>query len=152
MPQEFYPEDEVAKIIQLAAQHQVTGGMNRDALLRSAAEVGISPEAIAAAERQVAAQKADGGLAQEFRKRRRIEFAELLITLGSVSGFLAGIWFVADRDEIFWPIFPIMVFMMAAAIRAPSHLMTESSGYERAFARWKARRLRRKLRELEQDL
>ena len=50
MPQGFYDEEEADAILRLAAQKPMVGGMSRERLLATAAELGISEQAVAEAE------------------------------------------------------------------------------------------------------
>ena len=140
MPQEFFQEDEAEAILRLAANRGVSGGMSREALMRLAGEVGISPEAVEDAERLLAGQHADAALAEEFRRKQRVDFSELIGARVTVSAILVVVWWFAGHTHFFWPAIPILVILVGVVGDIPKHLFVKSSAYQLAFAKWKAKR------------
>ena len=145
MPQEFYEEDEAEAILRLAARRGATGGMSREALMRIAGEVGISPEAVDEAERQLTGQQENANLAIEFRRSQRVDFVERLGTYAATSAFMVGIWFFTGRG-FFWPAFVIRAMGIGVVTEIPKYLFVGGSAYQLAFTKWKAKRERKALR------
>lgn len=146
MPQEFYQEDEAEAILRLAARRGETGGMSREALLRVAGEVGISPEAVEEAERQLTGQREDVNLAAEFRRKQRVDFAEHTASYIGTCALVTGIWFFIGHHGFFWP--GIVILAMGASIikDVPSHFFPGGSAYQQEFIKWKAKRERKALK------
>jgi hypothetical protein len=145
MPQEFYQEDEAEAILRLAARRGATGGMSREALMRVAGEVGISPEDVEQAERQLASQQEDIGLAEEFRKRQRVDFVERLASYIGTSAFMTGIWWFTGHPSFFWPAFVMLAMGIGFVTDIPRYLFVGGSSYQRAFVKWKVKRARKAL-------
>jgi hypothetical protein len=146
MPQDFYQEDEAEAILRLAARRGVTGGMSRDALLRVAGEVGISPDAVEEAERQLAGQRADVELAAEFRRKQRVDYSERLASFIGTGALLTGIWYFIGHSLFFWPGI-VMVVMAGSLVKDfPEHFFSNGSSYQQAFAKWKVKRDRKALK------
>ena len=87
MSQRFYDEEEAEAILGLAAQKSSTGGMSRECLLATAAEIGISAEAVEEAERTIQARKADQGLRAEYARHSRQELMGSCLLYTSTASF-----------------------------------------------------------------
>lgn len=141
MPQEFYQEDEAAQILRLAAQQQVVGGVDRDTLLQTAAEVGIPASAVEAAERQFALNREDLSLSLEFKRRQRVDFFESIATFVGVNSLMVAIWYFTGRIFLFWPAFVMLAMGIGVITSIPEHFMPAGSSYQKAYAKWKKKRL-----------
>lgn len=107
--QEFYSEDDAQEILRLAARTPQPGGMSRDQMASVASELGISPEALAAAElefrnQQQARLEASAEAEQKrlFQRKRVGDFIGHLVTYVSVNAFLIFIW-SRSAGSSFWP-------------------------------------------------
>ena len=113
----FYDEREAEEILQLAARDSLgSGAMTRERLVATAAELGISEDAILRAEQQLAVQKEEEALKQKeavdfkrykaYRRRR---------ALSSISGWfstsivLVGIDLLTSH-QITWSIWPVGIW------------------------------------------
>jgi len=111
--QSFYEESDAQEILRLAAQSS-TGKMTHDQLVQAAAELGISPEAVADAEaRHLAAKhekealENDQRLREIYRRERRSEvFSRLLSIIGPLAFMGLILWFAFSHGgELWWLIF-----------------------------------------------
>ncbi len=116
--------------------------MDRERLLSMASELGITPEAVERAEKQLASQKgaeaakvAEEKDRKEFREHRRRETWNALGSFFSVNGLMIGIWWFTGAGY-FWPMW--VIFGMGFA-----PLSQLNRGSERDFQRWRKRRDRR---------
>jgi len=76
-----YNESEAQEILRRAANLQTSGAMSKDEMIRAAAELGISPEAVELAEQQYQESRANDELKLQYRSKRRGEFTESFKTL-----------------------------------------------------------------------
>lgn len=142
MPQEFYNQEQAEEILRLAAHRDLSGGVTRDALLRMAGEVGLSPEAVAAAEQEYVDRTQDASLERQFAARQRSEYWSKILAYIGTNGMLVGIWWLTGHG-FFWPGFIVLFMAIELVESIPAHFMTASGGYRKAFLKWKARRERR---------
>ena len=95
-----YSDEDIRQILNLAASRQDGQGMSSDLLRRSAAELGISEEHLAAAEEEYRAQKERISARAKFEAKRKEEFFRSLGTFVIVNCVLAYLCF-RDRDTWF---------------------------------------------------
>lgn len=138
MPQEFYNEEEAEQILRLATQQSVTGGLSREALLRTAAEVGLTEAQVVAAEAQLREATDQQSLAERFRLRQRAKFVQEVLSFVGVNAFMFGIWWMGGRGY-FWPGWVLVAMGVGALDEIPKRLIPASSSYQKSFARWKAK-------------
>ena len=135
MSQRFYDEEEAEAILGLAAQKSSTGGMSRECLLATAAEIGISAEAVEEAERTIQARKADQGLRAEYARHSRQEL------MGSLSSLMVGGAAVVGIDlyttgRITWSGWILLFLGFAVVTNLAKVLFKTSSNSEAEFERW----------------
>lgn len=136
--QRFYEEHEAEQILNLAAtiSHSL-GKMSRQGLLDTAAELGISPDAVEAAEKQIAAQRLDDQLRSEFHANRRAQFTSYLLPY-VIFNFAFVILCIGHQ---FWAFWPILAWAIGLAAQARALLFRGSSAYQRRYVVWKAIRM-----------
>lgn len=147
--QRFYDDDEANAILRLAAQEgATTTGVDRNKLFDMAAELGISPEAVARAEQQVekqrlidAAAAEEGQLRAAYQRKRRDDFWSNLAGFLGFNAMLIGIWFFTGRDY-FWPGW-VLAFWGAAVIGDLFKTFAIKADFEQGFERYKRKRQRR---------
>lgn len=152
MSNRFYEEEEAHEILRRAAGNvpgsSSSSGISRDNLLRTAAELGISPEDLEAAERQVRIDRNRATLFAEFTRERRRAFSTSLATYLIVNAFLlavdlltgGGLWF-------YWPLLGWGIGMATEAFRT---FGPDSKIDGPAFKRWVTKRRKRERRDQEE--
>lgn len=141
-----YNDNDAEEILRIASREASAGGMSRDRLVETAAELGISPEAVAKAEEQLVLKREadrvrleDEELRKQFEKERRGAFmTDLWSYLGTNAG-LIGIWYMTGA-RYFWPGWVIICWGIAVVTDA---LQTFFNNDETKFQRWKKRRHRK---------
>ncbi|HWD39767.1 MAG TPA: 2TM domain-containing protein [Fimbriimonas sp.] len=146
MSQKFYEEEEADAILRLAAQRTGAGGMTREKLLSTAAELGITPEAVEQAERDIRRQSQEGGLRKEFERGIRSEFYADLTSYVLVNGFLCAINYLTAHS-INWAIWPILGWGLGLAFHVKEAFFKGSQEHEAEFQKWLAKRKSRELAE-----
>ena len=142
---QFYNEEEAQEILRIAAGLPSSGsdsdGISRQTLLQTAQELGISPEALAAAEEKVGAERRDRELYAEFISKRRHSFYVSL----SRYIFVNTILIVIDvtNGGSYWFYWPLLGWGIGMAREAISTFGPESSRNGSAFQSWLKRRRRR---------
>ncbi len=150
--QTFYDEDEAETILRLAARHSgLEGGMTRERLLATAEELGISPAAVEAAEREIRGAREVDALRKEYEAEvRRGHWSEVSSWLrGSVVLF--GINLIIEGFQLgpladFWCVWPIGIWGFVLVGRMIERAVTHRVAGEERFQQWRARRERRKAR------
>jgi len=138
--QSFYEEDEAEQILNLAASmSSQIGKMSHDRLLETAAELGISREAVEAAERQVTIDRKDKALRKEFDDRQRRELIGHLTSYLVVNAFLLFINLRTTPWHI-WAIWPMLGWGIGLVAHANAALFKSSESYRGEFDRWRERR------------
>ncbi len=90
--QQFYEEDDAEQILRMAASmSSPMGSMSRDRLMATAAELGITPEAVEQAEQQLRSQRAIESERAEFDALKKREFFGHLISYVLVNLFLVAV-------------------------------------------------------------
>lgn len=145
--QRFYEEGDAEEILRMASRESVTGGMSRDRLLETAAELGISPEAVQRAEEQLQKKREadritdeENALRKEFRQSRRRSFWNDFVSYIGTNAALVGVWWFTGHGH-FWPGWVLGFWGI--------HLVTEffetflNGNDEAKFRRWLRRRNRK---------
>lgn len=136
---EFYQEEEVDEILRIAAKSPLSGGMSRERLMATAAELGISEQAVLEAEEQMRGQRREEIEKREFEKHELHELASALISYVSVNLFLVGIWYFTGR-HYFWPIWPILGWGFAIVNDVVETFVP--SERKKQFEKWQKKRRR----------
>jgi len=146
--QQFYEEDEAEQILRLAASltSPADGAMSRERLLATAAELGISPEAVEMAERQLAGQRSHNADRAEFDAIQRREFYGHLLTYLLVNGFLVVINLFTSSGY-FWAMWPILGWGLGLAFHVVETFFKNSDSYREEFEKWQVKRNRRAERQ-----
>lgn len=138
--QRFYEEGEAEEILRRAAAHSPYGVIDRDQLLSMGSELGISEQAIANAEAQLAREKADKAVAnaekaerQEYLRWRRTHFWSELSSYLTACVVMSGIWFFTGKGY-FWPGWIIGIGAVVTVTNFFGEVLAFS---ERDFQRWR---------------
>lgn len=144
--QQFYEDNEAEEILRLAARDASAGGMSRDRLIQTAAELGITPEAVERAERQVAAKKVadqiqseEVELRKQFKQERRRGFMNDLASYAGSNLLMVGIWWMSGHGY-FWPGWVLLAWGIGLISDFFSTFFSRDE--EKKFRRWLRRRSR----------
>ena len=129
-----YSERDVQEILKLAAQRQESSAMTSDLLRRSAAELGISEEHLAAAEAEYRANVEKFEAMQAFNSERRNSFFVSLVPFLAVNAFLA---FLSLRDGKWWFVY-VLAFWGLSLLKDATRAFGPHR--EEEFAKWQADR------------
>jgi hypothetical protein len=146
--QQFYNDNEAEEILRIANRESLSGGMTKEKLIQTAAELGISPEAVERAEQQLVLKRETDRVAQEdellrqqFKKERRASFFNDLLSYIGTNAFMVGIWWFTGHGY-FWPMWVMLAWGIGIASDfASTYLANDNAKFER----WKRRRERRAL-------
>lgn len=141
---EFYSEEEVQAILRLASQPNTQRQTSRDQLYQMANELGLSPDAVAHAESQLAGVRKQEEMKareaeerEEYRRQVRSGIRGHLASYIGVNLGLIGIWAATTSPPThdFWPIFP----MLGWGIGVVAHLgsVVGKSAFEEGFQKWR---------------
>jgi hypothetical protein len=139
MPQQYYEEDDAEAILRLAAQKTTVGGMSRERLLETAAELGISEEAVRDAERSILENKAENGVRAEFDAHIKREFwTHFSSYLGTIA-FMVAINLITSPHN-FWAIWIIVPWGIGVAAHFSGAFLRGSSEYGENYEKWKLKK------------
>ena len=143
-----YNEQEAEEILKLAAREASAGGMSRQKLLETAAELGISPETVSRAEEQVRLKREverneeeDRELRKQFIAEQRSNFVKDFWSYIGVNAGLVGIWFMTG-SSYFWPAWVLICWGMGLLV---DFFTTYLSKDEAKYQRWRRRRFRKSM-------
>ncbi len=141
-----YSEQDAEEILRIASRDAGMGGMTRDRLVETAAELGIPPEAITKAEEQLVlkreaerVEQEDTELRKQFERERRGNFMADLYSYIGVNAGLIGIWWMTPTNY-FWPKWVLLCWGIGVVT---DFIATFLNKDETKFQRWKRRRHRK---------
>jgi hypothetical protein len=136
--QQFYEEEEAEQILKLAASKSAVapGAMSRDRLLATAAELGISPDAVAEAEHEYRASAREANEQAEFEASEKRDFFGHVVSYLIVSTVL-GIVYGGGG----WSLAFIVGWGAGVLFHAIATFIRSSRRYRDNFAKWKSRRI-----------
>ncbi len=140
-------DDDMEAILRLAALKTSTTDVGaRERMLAAAAELGISPEALADAEREYMGRKKEEVLIEEYRESRLIGWRSHLISYLCVNTALILLNLVATPGR-WWFIFPLIGWGIGMAIHTGVTLSKSIDPLDDDFIEWRRKRekVRRKL-------
>jgi len=138
-----YSEKEAQEILRRAAAVQTTGFMSRDELLRAAAELGITPEAVLEGEKQYQEAREAEDLLSRYRAKRKAEFLESIKSV--VVIFIIALLAVNWHHSWFWIAAVIFAMSFANAIKETMRYFFQSKDTnDKGFQEYKAKEARRK--------
>lgn len=130
----YFDEKEAEEILRLASRKEnPLGGISRNELERSAAELGISPEALREAELQIAEQRQEADDRKKFRQYQRGEILSDFGKFMAVGGFLIFLDLFKDGrlSWAFWPVGIWGMVMLGSMLQA-----LIGTNREKEFERW----------------
>jgi hypothetical protein len=146
MSDRHYNDQDAEEILRLASREVATGSMTKEKLLQTAAELGISPEAVERAEKQLVMKKEadriqdeDKVLRKQYQQEKKNSFMGDFFSYLGVNAFLIGIWWFTGA-HYFWPKWVLFGWGLAVV----GDFVTTFFGEDEAkFQRWKKRRTRK---------
>ncbi len=141
--QRFYNDDEAEQILRVAASMSTNDGrLSYEKLIDTAAELGISPDAVEKAERQVMAQRQEQQLQAEFERAQKHVFFGHLVSFLSVNAGLIVLNLLTSPHHLwfFWAFFGWGVGLFG---HARGVFVRSSDSYREEFEKWKAARASR---------
>jgi hypothetical protein len=145
---QHYNDQDAEEILRIASRESAASGMSRDTLMKTAEELGISPDAVARAEEQLVMkrqadriQEEDKELRKQFEDERRGKFMADLWSYFGVNAGLIGIWWFTGHGY-FWPAWVLFCWGIGVAADFASTFLAKD---EAKFQRWKRRRQRKSI-------
>lgn len=129
-------EAEATKAILIKAQQKSGSTVNRESLLRAAAEMGISASAVAKAEAEYRIQQQDREIRAQYLQLRRASAYNVMWSWGGTFAFFTVIYLLTGPGQLFWPAFPIIGWGIWALPFIISHLK-DSPQVDAQFENWK---------------
>ncbi len=138
-----YSEQEAQEILRRAATLQTSGAMSSEEMIRAAAEVGISREALEQAEAELVSDRLNKELLSEFQRQERQKFFS---DMGGTIAFMAFLAFIFQHDlsSPRWLLLGTAFFVWKLISHGSKHLFTGSDSWQRRYQTWKAAELRRR--------
>jgi hypothetical protein len=139
MPESLYSDDDAEEILKLASRRSMDGTVTRQKLLETAAELGISPEAVEEAEQALQQNREETAFRSEFDRRRRTGFLNELVGAVLTCTFLAFVnYFTEGRlDWVFW----VILGLGFKVAKTGWEVFGESGDdYDKAFRKWKIKK------------
>jgi hypothetical protein len=137
--QEFYNEEEAEQILRLAASRSAPGGMSRERLLEVADELGITPEAVAEAERLHRGKATEEQEYRLFLKEQKSGFYGHLVSYLIVNAFLFAINVITSPGNL-WFMYPMLGWGIGIAFHAAATFLRGNSIHSEAFRDWQRER------------
>ena len=135
-----YSEDEANAIIHRAIERHHQGGeMSRDQLVAMAVELGISPDTLLKAEKDVLAQRDDADARIAFQKERKREFKGHLASYLGVNLFLL-LLNVLTSPGAWWFFYPLLGWGLGVFFHGLSVMNPDSECNQQKYLTWLAKR------------
>jgi hypothetical protein len=132
-----YSEQEAEAILRIASELSVNGPeITRTRLLETAAELGISPEAVEQAERRYAEEKQMMADRLEYIRSVKGAFVSHLTSFVIINLFLIGINFATGIHE-FWAIYPLLIWGIGMAFHAFGCYRSIRNSESDEFVKWR---------------
>jgi ribosomal protein L7/L12 len=145
----YYTDQEAQEILRLAARRdQADGGMSRERLIQAAAEMGIEPAAILAAESEVRAREEKNSLRKQYLEAKKRKFFGSTSSLVGTSIMLFGINYLTSGFHglwSMWAIWPCGFMALGAAKEGWEFVTSRSAMGDEEFERWCAKNRRKQL-------
>ncbi len=132
---DFQKEAEATQAILSRAQQMSGTTINRDNLLRTAAELGISASAVAKAETEYRQQEQQKQMRSQFFKEQRHQYFSKWLSVFSLAFLMTGIWFLSGRGN-YWPFWVFMwpaIFVISRGFK----LIHDGPHLDESFEKWK---------------
>ena len=147
----FYDEDEAEQILKLASKKMSgIGSISGDELVRTASELGITPDALQEAEEEFERTRTEQQSRQNFDRYTRKEFLSHLVFYLVINGALMALDLRSD-GKLGWSYYPLILWGIGILAQAWSTFARSSEDYEKEFRSWRRRQDRKSLKEGSDD-
>ncbi len=134
-----YRQDDGEEILRRAIAIDAMQGHNKEVLLKTAEELGISKEAVEQAEREYFTQQKEQGELAEFIRHQRRGFYSHLWSYVVVNSFLVCMDFFSN-GRLEWAYWPVFGWGIGMAFHALSVFNTQSEDFQKEFEQWREQR------------
>ncbi len=143
---DFYSEEQVQQILQKALARRASKGdmLTREQVREIAAELGVSAEEFALAERDYLEGQAVDRERQEFDRYKQRRWRDGVLKYAIVNAFLVGINFLS-AGRIDWAIYPILGWGLGIALDTWVTFQRDSEEYRKQFEKWQNSKRRAEL-------
>lgn len=118
-----------------------------EVMRRTAAELGLSEEAVLEARRQVEAERAEKSDALEFAAHRKRQFCGQVAVFGAINALLLGLN-IANWEGELWAIYSILGWGLLGILPLAIVTYTKGPRYARDFAEWRRKAADEKERDV----
>ena|SRR5579872_2403794 len=129
-----------------AEPRRMTTGISSEQLIKMAAELGVTPEAVQAAEQEWRLTHAREQERREFIAHRKQEWTEHLVTYAIVNAFLLLLNFWTEHC-ISWAVWALFGWGIGIAFHTFSTFRTSGEEFEAEFKKWRKKRKKRRAGE-----
>jgi hypothetical protein len=134
-----YSQEDVQQILHLAlARQEQSGEMTRAQLLEIAEDLGITPDALQAAEKEWLARQSEFQQRQVFDTYRLSKLKENLVKYSIVNSFLV-LLNLASTHNLSWSLYILLAWGLGLSLQAWKTYQTSGEEYEQAFQRWRVK-------------
>ncbi len=149
---EQFSDQEAEEILRVASRSSHPGdeGMSRRRLMETAAELGITPEQVLAAEQEVLQKQEQEAFRAEYHAQNIVDFKGHLATYLAVNAVLVAIWLSQSHVVAwmsFWPIYTIAGWGLGVILHARATFNRESEEYQAGYEKWLEKKLRKQKRK-----
>ena len=139
-------DEDVDEILKLALRKQGVGDEDlRARLLASAEELGISESALAQAEEEYLANRADQQEFAEFKYRQKREFGQHFLSYLVTNAMLVAIN-IFTSGSVTWAVWPILGWGIGLVFHAWGALNSDSESFQEEFEAFRRKKQRRENR------
>ncbi|MEO7453696.1 MAG: 2TM domain-containing protein [Fimbriimonadales bacterium] len=134
-----YTHEDGEEILKRAIAIETHETSAREMVRRTAAEMGVSQEALTIAEEAHFAEKQERVARRQFAAKQKRSFISSLITYIAVNGVLIFIDGISD-GRLGWSVYPLAAWGIWMVFHAIETLFVRGEDYEKRFEKWRNRR------------
>ena len=134
-----YTHEDAEEVLRRAIAIDALDSNAKDVVRRTAAEIGVSEEAVERAEREYFKDKVKRAELEEFVAHQKRSFFSHLGTYVAVNAFLVGIDLLSD-GKLEWAIYPLLGWGLGIVMHAIGIFSRTSEDFQKQFDEWKRMR------------
>ena len=143
MPQQFYSDEDAEAILKLASRKSGGGDMSRDRLFETAAELGITPEAVEEAELNFRREQRDLDDLAAYRKHKKAELAGHLGSFVATCGGLVALDLFTSHGHLEWSYWVVLFWAIGVVQNIREVYFPSAQDREKSLRRWQRKQERR---------